>query len=876
MPDFPHLTLKQKLDGRYQFPGTGRDKVIDQRTEANLNDKAGHGNRLSNAVESLTQDYGQFLKERDEQGLPEVFNANIVPVFLQVDPFYFDIEALKGFGIEIISEEQDGYIIGANADNFRSLSDKIQAFINDGKAKNTAMLWQIVRGTQWRADYILSDELREKYIAGIGDEAQFTVDISVACYMKYPERPIRTEDETAEHYQKALEKYWEKAKAEPGKEHKAFRAQWVQESSSRFQARISRWQLDMQTAELERDEIASQRQEYLRNFIEVIYRGKLLSGFIDLEDSFGFMASMSGQALKDLIRGYPYVFEINETEQIDNEQHIRELENPDDVEIITPSDDSPTICVIDSGMQEQHILLAPAIIPTYSRNYVPNENTTSDQVLGGGHGTKVAGAILFGNDIPMNGPRQPPCFLINARVLDRDCNLPNTLYPPELMTQIVDDYDDVRLFNLSVASRGPSKSTHMSAWAATIDKLIHERKIMFLLAAGNISSETGSAVRPGITEHLQAGRNYPDFLLEPSSRISNPSQSLLALTVGSVCLAEFEDADLISFGKRGYVSPFSRSGPGIWGSIKPDIVEFGGDWLREKNGVLLIQHDHVSTSVVKTGANRTGYGLGTSFAAPKVAHILAQLAKKFPNDSTLLYKALIVQSARLPEHVFHNPRYESLRMLGFGIPDAQRALENGPYRITFVAEGGVAAQQANLYSINIPDEIKRAGQNYDILIEVTLTYTAAPRRTRKRLKSYFSSWLSWDSSKLGDNFETFSTRVLKNMEDPEDVPIDNDSIRWSIWSSPTWGHIPNVKRQDSATQKDWTVLKSNTLPAELSFAVIGHRGWDKDTASELPFALAISFEAITKENEIYNLIEIANQVEIGIEEAIIIPINRNT
>jgi hypothetical protein len=874
MPDFPHLTLKQKLDGRYQFPGTRRDKVVDQRTEANLNDKGGHGSSLSSAVQSLTLDYANFLQEREQLGLPDAFDPNIVPVFLQVDPLYFDIEALKGFGIEIISEEQDGYIIGANADNFRSLFDKIQTFINEGKAKNTAMLWQIVQGTQWRADYILSDDLREKYIAGIADEDLFTVDISIACYLKCPERPIRKEDETDEHYGEALAKYQEKIKAEPGKEHRAFRAQEVQETSEHFQSRISRWLHDMHAAELERDEIASQRQDYLRNFIEVLYGGRLLSGFIDLEDSFGFMASMPGQALKDLIRGYPYVFEISESEQIENEQNIRELEIPGDVEIVPPSNDSPTICVIDSGMQEQHILLSPAVIPAYSRNYVPNESTTSDQVRDGGHGTKVAGAILYGNNIPMNGQYQPPCFLINARVLDRDCNLPGSLYPPELMIQIADDFDGVRLFNLSVASRGPSKRTHMSAWAATIDKLIHERKIMFLLAAGNISSETGSVVRPGIIEHLRAGRNYPDFLLEPSSRIANPSQSLLGLTVGSVCLSEFEDADRISFGKRGHVSPFSRSGPGMWGCIKPDVVEFGGDWLKEKNGVLLTQHDNISTAVVKTGANRTGYGLGTSFAAPKVAHIIAQIAKKFPNDSTLLYKALIVQSARLPEHVFHNPQYESLRMLGFGIPDAQRALENSPYRITFVAEGSVAAQQANLYSINIPDEIKRAGQNYDILIEATLTYTAAPRRTRKRLKSYFSSWLSWDSSKLGDNFETFSTRILKNMEDPEEVPLENDSIRWAIWSSPTWGRIPNVKRQDSATQKDWTILKSNTLPAELSFAVIGHRGWDKDTVNELPFALAISFEAISKENEIYSLIEVANQIEI--EEAVVIPINRNS
>jgi subtilisin family serine protease len=39
-------------------------------------------------------------------------------------------------------------------------------------------------------------------------------------------------------------------------------------------------------------------------------------------------------------------------------------------------------------------------------------------------------------------------------------------------------------------------------------------------------------------------------------------------------------------------------------------------------------------------------GAGTSFAAPKVAHIAAHIQNHFPAASPLLYRALIVQSAR--------------------------------------------------------------------------------------------------------------------------------------------------------------------------------------------------------------------------------------
>ena len=147
------------------------------------------------------------------------------------------------------------------------------------------------------------------------------------------------------------------------------------------------------------------------------------------------------------------------------------------------------------------------------------------------------------------------------------------------------------------------------------------------------------------------------------------------------------------------------------------------------------------------------------------------------------------------------------------------------------------------------------------------------RRTRRRLKSYFGSWLSWESSKLGENFDIFSSRVLKDLDDVEkEEAVDNRSISWSISTQPNYGIIAEFKRQDSATQKDWTILKSNILPEELSFAVVGHKGWDKDTSQALPFALVISLEAISKEMEIYDRIEVANRIEI--EETIEIPVNK--
>ncbi len=59
-----------------------------------------------------------------------------------------------------------------------------------------------------------------------------------------------------------------------------------------------------------------------------------------------------------------------------------------------PDDNSIEVGVIDSGIMEDHKFIAPAIKKENSKSYI-NDSSTADYVQGGGHGTKVAGAILY-------------------------------------------------------------------------------------------------------------------------------------------------------------------------------------------------------------------------------------------------------------------------------------------------------------------------------------------------------------------------------------------------------------------------------------------------------------------------------------------------
>lgn len=115
--------------------------------------------------------------------------------------------------------------------------------------------------------------------------------------------------------------------------------------------------------------------------------------------------------------------------------------------------------------------------------------------------------------------------------------------------------------------------------------------------------------------------------------------------------------------------------------VKPDVVEYAGDWAVEKNtNPNLSNEASISPELVKsTYGGGLGVGndtVGTSFAAPKVAHIAAHLQRLFPGEPSILYRALIAQSARLPDQIFLNPTINDIRHYGYGIPDLRRATEN--------------------------------------------------------------------------------------------------------------------------------------------------------------------------------------------------------
>ena len=330
-----------------------------------------------------------------------------------------------------------------------------------------------------------------------------------------------------------------------------------------------------------------------------------------------------------------------------------------------------------------------------------------------------------------------------------------------------------------------------------------------------------------------------------------------------------EDKVIISLAPSISPSAFSRSGFGLWNSIKPEVVEIGGDYASDTgNPPSLTTPSEVCPEMIRStldgGPAYASDAIGTSFSAPKVAHIAGHLAAMFPAEHPLLYRALIVNSARWPdwaENAAVEKRPEIARSLGYGIPDLERATENSENRITLITKGIYEshAGEGYVFGIPIPESLRRPGEDHKVRIDITLSYSAEPRRTRKSRRGYLGVWLDWVASKKEEPFDTFRARVLKDFEQDNS---GNSNFGWTFGKKVSRdGQTEGVTRQNSTVQKDWAYARSYELPEVLGVAVQAHKGWCIDGDENAKFTLVASIEILGEGVEVYEEIKEAVRLQ---------------
>ena len=255
-----------------------------------------------------------------------------------------------------------------------------------------------------------------------------------------------------------------------------------------------------------------------------------------------------------------------------------------------------------------------------------------------------------------------------------------------------------------------------------------------------------------------------------------------------------------------------------------------------------------------------------------MSRIAARLQEVLPEESCLLYRGLIVQSARWPDwtkDATPTERSNIIKWIGYGVPDIERASSNTEYRTTLVTSGDrtIKANGCHIFQVPIDPALRRPGDDYDVLVEVTLSYAAEPRRTRRNRRRYLSTWLDWKSSNRGEPLDTFRRRAMKT-DDGSDDEGEGTPFGWKIGSNPVHGTIKGASRSAGTVQKDWAIVKSNALPEDFCIAVVGHHGWSNDPDSAARYTLAVSVEMLGKEIPIYERLRVSVEklrVEVELE-----------
>mgnify|MGYP003143816618 CR=1 FL=1 len=148
---------------------------------------------------------------------------------------------------------------------------------------------------------------------------------------------------------------------------------------------------------------------------------------------------------------------------------------------------------------------------------------------------------------------------------------------------------------------------------------------------------------------------------------------------------------------------------------------------------------------------------------------------------------------------------------------------------------------------------------FDVRVDVSLSYVAQPRRTRRNPRRYLSTWVDWKSSKLGESINNFRKRALKEDDwgDEDAAGASGSVLPWTIHEKRSNGLIRSVKRSSGTVQKDWAVVRSNQLPEHFCIAVVGHEGWNPDPDASARYCLAVTLEVQGQEVAVYDPLRVA-------------------
>ncbi|MEU8522218.1 S8 family peptidase [Streptomyces sp. NPDC048577] len=492
---------------------------------------------------------------------------------------------------------------------------------------------------------------------------------------------------------------------------------------------------------------------------------------------------------------------------------------------IQPADPhAPAVCVLDTGVAQEHLLLKPAL---HERAYsaLPG-STPADR---NGHGTQMAGLALFGDltsALESQGPVVLGHGLESVKILDdgrTSAESPRTFAETTANAVATAEIGNggpapsARVFSMAVTRWSAEGENGVDGtatlWSATLDALAAgtavavgddridlvgapdpEAARLIIVSAGNIRGHVPQQMRDenGRLDHL---------LLCDLSRIEEPAQAHNVLTVGA-CTHLDTVPDLPLF--RGFrplvapggLSPFSRTSVALTNPAitKPDIVLEGGNLLVSPDDSMLDAHELVSVPTTHHDAARQlAWANATSAATAQAAALAATAMSTYPGLRAETVRALLVHEARwtpamagtglfkktgAPKLAKGELMRQVIRRYGWGVPTADRIRSSASNAVTMIIQntlvplqrgknGQVRLAELKLHELPWPLEQLRDLAETTVDLRVTLAYMIEPNPGRRGMLgrySYASHGLRFAIKGSTESADAFRSRLSEQAE----------------------------------------------------------------------------------------------------------------
>lgn len=545
--------------------------------------------------------------------------------------------------------------------------------------------------------------------------------------------------------------------------------------------------------------------------------------------------------------------------------------------INSPPSHAPTVCVVDSGVSPGNPFLEPVTREELVQSFL--KSSPDHPYDENGHGSGVASLAAYHSlDLSEGGTNTPRVWIASARVLTADNQIEDDRLFSKLLEEVVEEFapKGIRIFNLSVAdlarkwNQDEKRTQPRTSWTArTIDRLSREHDVIFVVSTGNIPTNE-------IRDYILDGSPYPNYLCDDDARILDPGQAGLGISVGSIAAGTLVTSSPdTAIAHEFEPSPFTRSGPGIKGDIKPELVEFGGNLVRDEAPHSV--RANASTNVVMATHQLTPavtHKFGTSFATPRVSHKLAVVLQELqglgidhPNASLL--KAFLINSASwrsntkgVADRLNEAQRDGALNVMGYGFPDSSRATDCDDYSILYYHQGEIAPNQTAFFRIPVPAVLTDSSDRK----RLSVTVAHYPEVQKWGLENYFGVDLKWRMFRGDVDRDSVINAMSKEDDDEIDRPDQPNELPFTH----------RVTRRSRGTVQhdwlEWTEHKEDYSADHYTLAVAAYSRWDRNKKpgqrdfKACPYAIVARLEDLGGTVHVYN--HAVAELDLLIEEQI--------